>query len=47
MQVVGLYKLLICATVNGGGVVVGGGKDQQLGAGWFATGSQSPVEVCP
>ena len=36
----------LCAALNGNGVVVsfyGGG--QYLGTGWFATGSQPPVEV--
>ena len=41
------YTVAFCAAWNGGEVVVSYGWDQQLGAGWFAPGSQPPAEVCP
>ena len=43
-----LTVVAFCASQNGGArVVVSYGWYQHLGTGWFATGSQPPVEVCP
>ena len=36
-----------CTALNDGGVVASYGWDQHLGAGWFATGWNTPAEVCP